>query len=72
LTLEAEYGGVYPGEIQEATGVVDEVFGREIVASVDYQVVVLGENGEGVLGGEFGVVRDDIAVRIEVFDCGLR
>ena len=67
LPLKPEDGAVGVGLAGEDAGVVDEVAGLEVVGAVGDDVVV-GEDFEGVGGGEHGVVLDHVHVLVEAFE----
>lgn len=67
LTFKAENGAGDIGDTKVHTGVIDQITGGEIVATVDHNVVSV-EDIEHVLGGEAGVVRVDLHVGVQVID----
>src|SRR5206468_1205707 len=65
LAIEAEDAAVHDGLLQEHAGIVDQVAGREVVATVDDQIVVL-EDVDDVVPRQAGLIWHDLDIGVQV------
>jgi hypothetical protein len=67
LAVEAEDAPVDVGLLEQHARVVDQIAGGKVVAAVEHHVPIT-EDLHRISGGDLGVVRSDLDVRVEVGD----